>query len=295
MSNKPQKAGKTQAINSELAAKLLDVNVSSIKRWTDNGDLTCHRTRGGHRRFFLPDLIDFAKSHTLSNTKPNLFNLGEGIDSQILIPIVQKDFEFIQNYILEQAIFGSKVNIQLVLIQLYTTKTPLYELYDKIVVPVLHEIGDKWYDKELTSIQEHMATQKLRDCIIRLQGLVHFSETRKERILLFNPSHEEHDIALKMAEHLMEERGFDTFFNGQITPIYNPTQVIEHYHPDKIIISSTFVENPVTLYNEIIHILQIAEPSNINLYLGGEGFKDIHFPDSPHLFRLQSLAELMQI
>ena len=48
-------------LNSEEAARLLGVNVSSIKRWTDEGKLSCIRTAGGHRKFQMSHLADFLK------------------------------------------------------------------------------------------------------------------------------------------------------------------------------------------------------------------------------------------
>jgi len=32
-------------------ARLLSIDVSTVKRWTDSGKLQCYRTLGGHRRF----------------------------------------------------------------------------------------------------------------------------------------------------------------------------------------------------------------------------------------------------
>ena len=40
-----------QYYNSQEVAKILGVNVSTIKRWTDEGKLTCIKTAGGHRPY----------------------------------------------------------------------------------------------------------------------------------------------------------------------------------------------------------------------------------------------------
>ncbi|MCB0298451.1 MAG: helix-turn-helix domain-containing protein, partial [Calditrichaeota bacterium] len=45
-----------QHFNSQEAAKILGVNVSTIKRWTDEGKLQCIKSVGGHRKFLMDHL-----------------------------------------------------------------------------------------------------------------------------------------------------------------------------------------------------------------------------------------------
>lgn len=49
------------------AAQFLGVHPSTVRRWTDSGDLRCIRTPGGHRRFLEGDLHQFVSSHKKSD------------------------------------------------------------------------------------------------------------------------------------------------------------------------------------------------------------------------------------
>lgn len=40
-------------------ARLLSIDVSTVKRWADSGKLQCYRTVGGHRRFRLDQVQAF--------------------------------------------------------------------------------------------------------------------------------------------------------------------------------------------------------------------------------------------
>lgn len=50
---------KTQNIGTREAAEILQVSESSVKRWTDDGQIPSYKTAGGHRRYRLDDLLRF--------------------------------------------------------------------------------------------------------------------------------------------------------------------------------------------------------------------------------------------
>lgn len=43
-------------------AQILDVPVSTVRMWTDQGKLACERNRRGHRRFQPSEIQRFAKA-----------------------------------------------------------------------------------------------------------------------------------------------------------------------------------------------------------------------------------------
>ena len=48
-------------ISSKDASEILGVNISTLKRWTDNGTLKCTKTAGGHRKFTIQHIRDYYK------------------------------------------------------------------------------------------------------------------------------------------------------------------------------------------------------------------------------------------
>ena len=47
-------------------AELLGVSASSIQRWADSGKLKCTSTEGGHRKFSVDQLKEFAMTYNIS-------------------------------------------------------------------------------------------------------------------------------------------------------------------------------------------------------------------------------------
>lgn len=51
-----------QWLSLSAAAKKLDVHPSTLRRWADNGEIAVMTTPGGHRRFALSDVEQFARA-----------------------------------------------------------------------------------------------------------------------------------------------------------------------------------------------------------------------------------------
>ena len=52
---------------------MLQVDKSTVKRWTDEGKLKCFRTPGGHRKFRAEDLHQFMADYNYNVSSANFF------------------------------------------------------------------------------------------------------------------------------------------------------------------------------------------------------------------------------
>ena len=49
-------------LNSKEVANILGINISTLKRWTDNGTIKCKKTPGGHRKFTMQHIREYYKN-----------------------------------------------------------------------------------------------------------------------------------------------------------------------------------------------------------------------------------------
>ena len=278
--------------NSEDAAKILGVNVSTIKRWTEGGELECIKTAGGHRKFLMSHLAAFVEKNKKKNSKVNLFTLESEEDIEISYRILKGEFRFLNTYVLEQSLVCNREKIQQVLNGLYLGQYPLHQIYDLIVTPVLHQIGYLWEENKLSVIQEHLASQAIRDCITRLQGIIRIPEHREEKALCLTPSKELHDIPLKMVDHILEARGYTILYSGQLTPVKRVEEAFAAYRPNRLYISSTTVDDRHELQNDINQLCDIAQTHNCDVYVGGRSFDVIDFGHPAIKRRLYTFEEV---
>lgn len=281
-----------QSFNSIEAAKILGVNVSTIKRWTDEGKLECVKTAGGHRKFLMSHLAGFLEQNKKKTSKVNLFPLENETDLKVSHHIMKGDFEYLIKYVQKQALACNRERVQQVLNGLYLGQYPLHKIYDDLITPVLHNIGALWEKEDLSVIEEHLASQSIRDGILRLQGIIRIPGEKVGTAMCLNFSSELHDIALKMVDHILEARGYKVLYSGQLTPIINIDHVFESLQPDRVYISSTIVENGESVQNEFDQVCEIAATHGANVFVGGSGFNLIEIKNPGLVTRLATFEDV---
>ncbi|MGD9899330.1 MAG: B12-binding domain-containing protein [Calditrichaceae bacterium] len=285
---------KIQYFNTEEAAVILGVNVSTIKRWTDSGKVECVKTAGGHRKFLIEHLKKFIEENNKYSSKIQILPIEKEEDLQVSYHIFQHDFDYLIAYTLQQALNCDRSRVQQVFNGLYLAQFQLYEIYDRLVTPVLYQIGEMW-EKEIISVaEEHFASQTIKDSLIRLQGIIRMPQKRIGMVMCMNFDHELHDIALKMVDHLLELRGFKVFFSGQNTPGTRLEYIFDHFAPDRMYISSTYIDDQDRIQKEFDRICELCDRFSIQLFVGGRGFDSLNYAHPSVSKRLLTFKEVFE-
>ncbi len=281
-----------QFLNSEEAANVLGVNVSSIKRWTDEGKLECIRTAGGHRKFQMDQLVTFIEQNKKKAAKVSVFNIENSRDLELNYYILKGNFDFLKSFVFKQALKSNRDSVQQVLTGLYLGQYPLYQIYDSLLVPVLHELGNRWMEGKLAIIEEHIASQIIRDAVVRLQGIIRVPKKKIGNVICLNLSNELHDIGLKMVQNILELRGYKTYYSGQKTPLFDFKQLLNKIKPDRLYISSTYVENPEEDQEEVDNLYDMCKENGIDIFIGGPGFDMIDYSHESVVRRLDNFEDV---
>lgn len=280
--------------NTEEAARILGVNVSTIKRWSSAGKLKCIRTAGGHRKFEMQHLTDFVENNRSKTAKVTTLDI-EGLNSsQVSEWILKVEYDKLEKYLLTQAVKCNKRYIVEILKGLALSKRPLYEVYDLLLTPVLHNLGNMWAEGQLSVTEEHFASQTLKDAIIRMQGLLAAPEKKLGIVMAMNLCNEMHDIVLKMVDHILEQKGYKVLYSGQLTPQIHLENIFADYAPKRLYISSTFIENKENTQQEFKNICSLAERYNVQVFVGGRGFDIISYNFPAVVQRLLTFRDVFE-
>jgi MerR family transcriptional regulator, light-induced transcriptional regulator len=115
-------------------------------------------------------------------------------------------------------------------------------LLDKIVSPVLTEIGTRWHAGELSIAQEHFATQRLGTLMRDLLRLTAGADG-KTRVVLGSFAEDDHELGLLGLALRLATWGFRPVFLGARTPPGAVRNAVESTLPGLVALSVTLVPN----------------------------------------------------
>jgi MerR family transcriptional regulator, light-induced transcriptional regulator len=119
-------------------------------------------------------------------------------------------------------------------------RTTVDTLLSEIVIPFLHELGDRWERGEVSIAQEHFASNLLRG---RLLGLARgWGRGTGPRALLACPEGERHDLGLIAFGLALRERGWRIDYLGGDTPIASIAEAAATIQPELLVLSAVTAE-----------------------------------------------------
>lgn len=118
----------------------------------------------------------------------------------------------------------------------------LEEFYDKILKPVMYDIGMKWEKSEIDVATEHVCTNTAYGLVAAINERIPKSDNR-EKILLCSPEGELHGLSASVIESVLKSRGYRVFNATPSIPTDSIITFIRNTEPDLIMVSITLPDN----------------------------------------------------
>jgi DNA-binding transcriptional MerR regulator len=142
----------------------------------------------------------------------------------------------------------------------FSTETIVAE----VVLPALHELGERWADERITVAHEHFASNVIRG---RLLGLARrWDQGGGPQALLACPPGELHDLGLIAFGLVLRNRGWRIVFLGADTPTATLADAVRSTAPQLVVVSATSAERLEAVAREL-RALRASAP----LAVGGTG------------------------
>lgn len=193
--------------SSAEAARAFRVGVSSIKRWTDDGELESVRTVGKHRRYTLLALHRFASIRKLPT------DLLPPLDEPLAAAEVEPPAEIT---LFEALLRGDAALVRQLVNPRVASIAQRAAFLDRVVGDALREIGERWMNGTLSVDQEHRASHLVAESIDSLRPDTAPAEA--PLALLACPPAEDHELPLRLVRLVLEWHGWRTQFAGARTP-----------------------------------------------------------------------------
>jgi len=152
---------------------------------------------------------------------------------------------------------------QAVLDRLLTDFT-LESVLRDVLLPYLHDLGERWEHGEVSVGLEHFASHVVRG---RMAGLARgWGNGRGPRALLACPPGELHEMALLAFGIVLNRNGWRVGYLGANTPMLDLIQVASEIRPSLVVLAASTPERFAAVVPELVRLAGIA-----TLALAGEG------------------------
>lgn len=113
-------------------------------------------------------------------------------------------------------------------------------LYDLVVGPAMHRIGELWAVGEIGVGQEHLATQIATQVLALAHDVAGLADRRADhRAMLAAVEGEYHVVALDMAAKLLESAGYEVLTLGADVPTHALPAIVADHDPALFVLSAT--------------------------------------------------------
>jgi excisionase family DNA binding protein len=237
-------------------ASAFRVGVSSIKRWTDEGELEAVRTPGKHRRYELEAIHRFARIRGLSTAR--------------LPPIDEASFENGPPLPADVTLYEAlRTGDARAIRQLATPRVDSLAkqavFYDRVIGDALREIGDRWERGELGVDEEHRASYLISDVIDDLRPrAVHDGNLA----LLACPPDEHHELPLRLVRVVLESSGWRTDYRGANLPWTALGSAIDATRPHLVAFTARSAMAFET--NEFERVVELCRSRGATVITGGD-------------------------
>ena len=275
-------------------ARMFSVTETTVKRWADEGTLRCHKTPGGHRKFEMRQVVEFAEQNNFDPVGTLEVVGGERISASLQLAVLSRDHEALVREFVERALSPSRTDLYGLLSFLYEHKVPLWEIFDLVVGPGMNEIGERWARGELGINHEHRASYETLESLAKLQSRILIKHGEEHAVLLSALGEEQHEIGLRCASYLFESEGWRTHYLGARIPARAVLDSIAEVRPAVVCLSVSLPGDLALLRQDIAEINVAARTIQAHVIIGGRAARATIDPGETDLIVVQSSRELLE-
>ena len=224
--------------NTMDVSKMLQVDKSTVKRWTDEGKLKCFRTPGGHRKFRAEDLYQFMSDYNYGISPTNLYPQFATDEAIIRRIIARKEFNVLTNVCFSASINGRKDELVKLFTEVYKNGLTLPLLFDEILRPTLKRISDLNISGKLSAAEMQLAINALSNGVVLLSDIIVKPTPTGKKAICAALEAGTRDTELKALAILLESEGYEVLNLGTGASTETINQLIESRKPQYVFLYS---------------------------------------------------------
>jgi MerR family transcriptional regulator, light-induced transcriptional regulator len=260
----------TNYLTTKEVARLCRVSDATVKRWEDAGLLKSERTSGQHRRFRAEEVARFQREQGLGQ---KTCHGDQSVQSSL---VRRKNLACSTSTLFDLLVSGCEEETANFMIGSFLQGTELTDIFDNLLSPAMRQIGELWYQGELSVSQEHLATRAAHYAVHKLRTSLPLPEMKGKTAFCAAMEGDLHELPSYLAQVTIENEGWEVMNFGANTPLFSLNEEVLQYSPRAVCLSATYMTELERLSREYKTLRENAVKLKVPVILGGKIFEDDH-------------------
>jgi MerR family transcriptional regulator, light-induced transcriptional regulator len=272
------------------------IKAHTIRIWEQRyGLLTPKRTTTNIRYYSEDDLKKILNINLLYNSGLKISKIAllteeqivEEAKSRILITEADKQSEIDALTLLILDFKGDEIKASL---ERELKANGLGNLYELLIIPLLHKIGQLWQVNSINVIHEHYFSTIFREFIISKIDAIDSPRDPLKTAMLFLHDNEEHEFSILLYHYFLKERGYLCHNFGQKVPMKEVEMAFSQIKPQIVITTFTAKISEKNFSKAEKILMKLSKKSQV--VVSGSQLNHINHKLSKDLLHIQYISQL---
>lgn len=267
-------------ITSKDTAEILGINISTLKRWTDNGTIECTRTAGGHRKFTIQHVRDYYKDNKKAEKNAKL-GLESSQHKKIYNYINESQFSKLAQILADSSLESDDLTVSTIINGSYMKGIQVETLCDEIIDPGSMIVENALRQNYISHVEAFISRKLITRSVEALNGYKYNSKLNTRSALCVNFEENLPDLGVVMSEVILRHNGYNVFNTGSHAKLGDLRSILDKKLVETIVFylcdmqccMATVKDNILKTEDQVDEILRIARNRNVNVLFGGTGLE----------------------
>ena len=267
-------------LNSKEVSDILGVNISTLKRWTDNGTIDCHKTAGGHRKFTMQNIRDYYSKNKKAS-KSDAINLKNFEHKKIFEMIKKKNYVDLSYKLADASIESDEQAVQTIITGSYMNNISIIDLCDQIIDAGSMIVENALHQNYISHTEAFISRKTITRVTESLNADKPNGEFNGLNALCVNFEDNLPDLGVVMSEVILRHKGYNVFNTGSHAELGDLESVVKKKEINLILFylcnmqccMSVVGENIEKTADQVKTIFRSAKKLDLDVIFGGLGIE----------------------
>ena len=267
-------------LNSKEVSDILGINISTLKRWTDNGTIGCHKTAGGHRKFTMQNVRDYYKENKKASKNDEI--ALENFEHKKIYELIKKNsFSELAHKLANASVESDESTVKTIISGSYMNNIDVETLFDKIVDPGSMIVEKALHENYLSHTEAFISRKIITRAAESLNDNKPNGSYNGKSALCVNFEDNLPDLGVVMSEVILRHKGYNVYNTGSHAELGDLKKVIDNKKIDLIVFylcnmqccMSIVGDNIIKTADMVTSIYETASKLKVEVIFGGLGIE----------------------